>query len=69
MPFSVEISDHTRFMSLDVWLEKEIKHRDKRLAQHKNWSKEKLEGYEAGLVDMALDVKNKVKRLDTNDES
>jgi len=62
MPFSVEISDHTKFMALDSWLEKQLRERKERL--HHSWSKEKREGYEQGLIDLALDLKNEIKRLD-----
>lgn len=64
MPFSVELAEHTKFMSLDTWLQKQLKDRKERVELHSNWSNEKLEGYEEGLIDMALDIKNEIKRLD-----
>jgi hypothetical protein len=64
MPFSVELSEHTKFMSLDTWLHKQLKNRKDRAESHPKYSKEWLEGYEQGLIDMALDAKNEIKRLD-----
>jgi len=64
MPFSVEVSEHTKLMTLCSWLHNELKTRKERLALFEGWSKEKLEGYEQGLIDMALDVKNEIKKLD-----
>lgn len=64
MPFSVELTEHTKFMSLDTWLHKQLKDRKSRVARRHRWPKEKLEGYEQGLIDMALDTKNEIKRLE-----
>lgn len=68
MPFSAELSEHTKLMSLDTWLQNQIKARKDRLAArvvaHPLWSREKLEGYEQGLIDMALDTKNQIKKLE-----
>lgn len=64
MPFSVELAEHTKFMSLDTWLQKQLKDRKSRVARRHRWSKDKQEGYEQGLIDMALDVKNEIKRLE-----
>jgi hypothetical protein len=66
MPFSAELSEHTKFMSLDTWLQKQLRDRKDRAASHPNWSNERIEGYEQGLIDMALDAKNEIKRLDNN---
>jgi hypothetical protein len=63
MPFSTELRDSTKFMSLDTWVEKQLRERKKRLDMHSNWSEEKLQGYEQGLIDMALDAKVEIKRL------
>jgi len=63
MPFTTEVKESTKIMFLDTWLGKQIKQRNERLAQHPKWSKEKREGYEQGVIDMALDVKNELKRL------
>lgn len=60
---STEIRENTKLMSLDTWLSLQIKGRQERLKQHPEWSNEKREGYEKGIVDMALDVKNELKRL------
>jgi hypothetical protein len=64
MPFSAEISEHTKFMTLDAWLERQLKNRKARVGAHERSSKEWLEGYEQGLIDLALDCKNEIKRLD-----
>ena len=64
MPFSEVLSEHTKFMTLDTWLEKQLKERKKRLEAHPHWTKEELEGYEQGIIDLALDLKNEIKRLD-----
>lgn len=64
MPFSVELSEHTKFMALDTWLHKQLKNRKERLDAHSKQSKEWLEGFEQGLIDMALDTKNEIKRLE-----
>lgn len=65
MPFTplAEVRESTKLMSLDTWLSLQIKGRAERFKQHPEWSKEKREGYEQGIVDMALDVKNELKRL------
>ena len=65
MPFSAEISEHTKFMTLDSWIHRQLKDRGERLTLHSYASKEWLEGYEQGIVDLALDMKNEIKRLDT----
>ena len=64
MPFTVELREGTKFMTLDSWIEIHLKKRKERLATHPNWSKEKLEGYEQGLIDLALDAKIEIKRLE-----
>lgn len=63
MPFSAEVSERTKLMALDTWLGQQIKERHSRLAEYQGWTKEKREGYEQGIIDMALDVKNKLKDL------
>jgi hypothetical protein len=65
MPFSIEISEHTKFMTLDSWIHRQIKDRQERMTLHSYASKEWLEGYEQGIIDLALDLKNEIKRLDT----
>lgn len=64
MPFTATLEEHTKFMSLDTWLERQIKERNRRLLAHPKFSKQELAAYESGLIDMALDVKNEIKRLD-----
>jgi len=64
MPFSLEIGEHTKRMALDTFINSQLKKRDEKLAVHPDWSREKLEGYLQGLIDMALDVKLKLKELD-----
>ena len=63
MPFSTEVRESTKLITIDTWLMKQIKPRKERLEQHPDWSKDKLEGYEQGIIDLALDVKNEIKRL------
>ena len=64
MPLSDALDEHTIIMSLDTWLQNQIKARKNRVATHPLWSKERLEGYEQGLIDMALDAKNQIKKLE-----
>jgi hypothetical protein len=61
--FTKELREKTKFMALDTWLNKQLRQRKNRLEQHPKWSKEKLEGYEQGLTDMALDAKVEIKKL------
>lgn len=61
--FSTEVSEKTKLMSLDTWLGEQIKSRKERVQEHPHWSAEKHEGYERGIIDAMLDVKNQIKKL------
>jgi hypothetical protein len=67
MPFTKELREKTKFMALDTWIHNQLKTRKERLQQYAHWSKERLEGYEKGLIDMALDVKCEIRKLNGND--
>jgi hypothetical protein len=66
MPFTKELREKTKFMCLDTWLHTYLKNRKEKLALRAHWSKERLEGYEQGLIDMALDTKLEIKKLNGN---
>lgn len=63
--FSTEVAESTKLMSLDTWIREQIKTRKGRFEHHPDWSKDKLAGYEQGIIDAMLDVKNELKRLKT----
>ena len=59
----LEVRECSELMILDTWLGQQIKRRKTIDVQHPEWSKEKREGYEHGIIDAFLDVKNEIKRL------
>jgi hypothetical protein len=67
MPFTKELRERTKLTALNTWIHNQLKNRKERLLPFAHWSKERLEGYEKGLIDMALDVKNEIKKLNNNE--